>query len=120
MSPVFRGLMNRTVAVRVPLDSQATSRNPNADNYREATWSPIPAAIQASSSASPEDGFFSRWPGATHSLWCARDCALIGGHMLSWDGTEAEVLGVEDEQGLHWRAALRRIPYGGYQGDHNR
>ncbi|MGD8240895.1 MAG: hypothetical protein PVH68_20255, partial [Armatimonadota bacterium] len=113
--PVFKSLLNRTVTVRVPLGSQTINRNPNVDDYQETTWSPIPAAIQPSSSASPEDDFFGRWPRATHSLWCARDALLHVGYLLSWvepGGSEiyAYVIGrPEDEggRGHHWRVPLQ-------------
>ena len=113
--PVFRSLLNRTVTVRVPLVSRRKTGNPNVSEYAEATWSPIPAAIQPATSASPEDDFFGRWPTATHSLWCAADVRLEVGYLLSWleaSGNEvyAYVIGrPEDEggRGHHWRVALR-------------
>ena len=113
--PVFRNLLNRTVTIRVPLGSRTRHGNPNVAEYQEATWSPIPAAIQPASSASPEDDFFGRWPTATHSLWCARDDRLEVGYLLSWmepDGKVVHAYAIgrpEDEggRGHHWRVALR-------------
>ncbi len=113
--PVFRSLLNRTVTVRVPLVSRTVHRNPSVADYAEAEWSPIAAAIQPASSASPEDDFFGRWPTATHSLWCAREARLEVGCLLSWhepggDEVYAYVIGrPEDEggRGHHWRAPLR-------------
>ena len=113
--PVFRNLLNRTVTVRLPSVSRTVHRNPSVADYVEASWSPIPAAIQPASSASAEDDFFGRWPTATHSLWCARDVQLEVGHLLSWlepSGNEvyAYVVGrPEDEggRGHHWRVPLR-------------
>lgn len=67
--PVYRGLMNRLVTVRV---------------VDECRFSPVHAAIQPASRAGQGDEFFVRWPAATHRLWCAAEIELTDEHLLFW------------------------------------